>query len=360
MLKFARIFFFTLVGFALPASADVLKIRPDAPEKYVVKKGDTLWDISALYLNSPWNWPKLWGNNLQIADPHWIYPGDVLSLVFDADGQPKLVKVSAKKEFKLSPSKRITPKDMDAIASLPLETIKPYLTNQRVVSTVEFNEAPMVLGGNTSTTRKIAGDLIYSEDELVNDSLYGIYSFINNERLAEATDNQFVELKLTGVARSLSVSDEVSRLRLESSVVEVRQGDILLPLLDDEALPTLFQLSKPEQAINAKIIASASSLREFSKLEVVLIDAGFDSSLQAGNVLGIYRQSPTVVIDDGKPVYYEDASSYARLFDSNTLEMPIEKVGDMVVFKVYENASYALITESLRPLRVGDLVAQPE
>ncbi len=360
MLKFSRIFFFTVSLISLGVAADVLKLRADAPDKYVVKKGDTLWDISALYLNSPWNWPKLWGNNLQIADPHWIFPGDVLSLVFDADGNPKLVVNEGKKQVKLSPSKRITPKDQNAIASISLDTIKPYLKNQRIVTETDFSQAPMVLGGDTNTKRKVAGDLIYSQGQLIKDNLYGIYRSTSNEKLADATDRQYVELELTGIARAVNQAGEVTRLTLESSLMEVQQGEKLFPLLDDQAMPTLFHLSMPEQAVNAEILASSSDLREFSKLEVVLINAGYQDSLRAGHVLGIFRQSPTVVLDNGQPVYFEDASKYARLFEQDTLDMPIEKVGDLVVFKVYENASYALVTESKKPLKVGDLVAQPE
>ncbi|MCU4675878.1 LysM peptidoglycan-binding domain-containing protein [Catenovulum sp. 2E275] len=360
MPQLIRIFCFTLsiIGFA--SFADVLKLKADAPANYVVKKGDTLWDISAIYLNSPWNWPKLWGNNLQIKDPHWIYPGDVLSLVFDVEGNPRLVvnQNKNKKQVKLSPEKRIVHKNLSAIATLPLNTIKPYLTNHRLVSVGEYNNAAILLGGDNKNKIKIEGDLLYSQGQLIANELYGIYRLSANKSLLAGHD-EILEVELTGMARVIHSENSMSRLKLLNNLKEVLQGDILLPLSDDKALPVLFHLSAPKQNVDAKIIASASEFREFSKLEVVVINAGVNQLLETGNVLGIFRQSPSIAVKNGQPVYYEDAGYFTQLF-SKEQTMPLEKVGDLVVFKVYQDASYALITDANRPLKIGDLVAQPE
>ncbi|WP_397471461.1 LysM peptidoglycan-binding domain-containing protein, partial [Rheinheimera sp.] len=104
--------------------ADVLKIRDDAPANYVVKKGDTLWDISALYLNEPWLWPQLWQMNPQIDNPHLIYPGDTLTLTYDAQGRPRLIVNDNVK--RLSPGIRKTMKGGDAVSTLPLSMIRHY------------------------------------------------------------------------------------------------------------------------------------------------------------------------------------------------------------------------------------------
>ena len=99
------------------------------PKQYIVKKGDTLWDISGVYLDEPWQWPDLWQMNPQIANPHLIYPGDALTLIYDKDGNPRLVKNARYK--KLSPEGRITPKAK--MQTLPLSCcVHISLMNKRL------------------------------------------------------------------------------------------------------------------------------------------------------------------------------------------------------------------------------------
>ena len=118
-----------LCGFSLISLADQLKINDDAPKSYIVKKGDTLWDISSVFLNQPWLWPKLWQLNPEINNPHLIYPGDVISLIFNENGEPSLVLKSStgKPSYKWSPKIRQTNKEDSAIRTLPLEVIAPFI-----------------------------------------------------------------------------------------------------------------------------------------------------------------------------------------------------------------------------------------
>lgn len=365
MLKLTCIFFFTMCFVSTFSLADVLRLKSDAPERYVVKKGDTLWDISTLYLNSPWNWPKLWGMNLQIENPHLIYPGDVLTIQYNSQGEPKLVVNSnsngAKKQIKLSPGKRITPKDANAIASIPLNVIAPYLSNQRLLPAADYQLAPMVLGGDTNTKNKVPGDLIYAKGQLIENHLYGIYKQIENKQLSEEGE-PLIELILTGTARVQSSQDNLSRLTVVSSQSEIKQGERLFSMLEDQSLPAYFQLSKLSSNLNAEIISAASQFREFGQHEVVIINAGANDGLTSGNVLGIYRQSPDVLIKNGKPVYSEDADKWNQLIHQlapDAEQMPTEKIGHLVVFKVYPTASYAFVTQTDKALAVGDKVNQP-
>ena len=123
-----------ILSSAFSSHADVLSIKKDAPKQYVVKKGDTLWDISGVYLSEPWLWPQLWQMNPQINNPHLIYPGDALALIYDAHGNPRLVINSGFK--KLSPQGRMTPKGKNAIPTLPLELLRPYLTYEQAISDI--------------------------------------------------------------------------------------------------------------------------------------------------------------------------------------------------------------------------------
>ncbi|EWH10932.1 hypothetical protein DS2_06561 [Catenovulum agarivorans DS-2] len=369
MYKYFKFCLLCMLMVATHTFADVLKIRDDAPQEYVVKKGDTLWDISALFLNSPWKWPKLWGMNPQIENPHLIYPGDVLALIYDENGQPRLVVKTASNNnvVKLSPTKRIQYKRYEAIATLPLNVITPYLNYERTLFENEYDSASMVIGGDTNTKNKVKGDLVYATGDLVQGKLYGVYRKIR-EYDTSFFSGKAQELKLTGTARVLTGEDEEkdhpARLRIVSSKSEIRSGDKLLSLLTDQSLPATFTLSIPNEQISAEILTSSSGLSEFSKLEVVVINSGTKQGLKPGHVLAVYRQSPDIIMDDDKPVYTEDAGRFSQFFHRfnpfSQYDMPFEAIGNLVVFKTYNELSYALVTDTKKALELGDKVGLPE
>ena len=119
------------------AMADQLRLKAGYPESYVVQKGDTLWDISGKFLSKPWKWPEIWHANPQVANPHLIYPGDRLSLVY-VDGQPRIMlnRGASRGTIKLSPKVRSTPM-AEAIPTIPLEAINSFLLSNRIVNTPE-------------------------------------------------------------------------------------------------------------------------------------------------------------------------------------------------------------------------------
>ncbi|NTS78653.1 LysM peptidoglycan-binding domain-containing protein [Catenovulum sp. SM1970] len=368
MLKIAKSLLISLLAVGI-AFADELTLRDDAPTQYVVKKGDTLWDISAMFLNSPWKWPELWGHNPQIDNPHLIYPGDILRLVYTADGQPRLVVANTSNVIKVSPTKRTTIKRYQPVETLPLSTITPYLSYERILLGPEYDDAPMVLGGDTHTKRKIEGDTIYAGGNLSPDEMYGIYTKSRQfgETNAETGEVAFYELELAGTARVMRLDeDRVShKMKILNSRQTIKQGYRLLPLLSDKSLPANYTLTPPAEVISANIIGTSSKSREFSKLEVVIIDAGSEQGLATGNVMGVYSRSPQVVMQEGLPVYVEDASAFTKFVDQfeenkQILDLPTELVGQIVVFKVYDKVSYALVTEAEKVLRVDDYVGMPQ
>ena len=149
-----------------------LLLNETVPEQYEVIAGDTLWDISALFLRDPWKWPEIWHANQQIANPHLIYPGDIVSLVY-IDGRPKLM-LSRNREEKRSPQIRI--EDHRApIPALPLETIENFLSKNRLTSNSELQSAPYVLGGYERRLLVGLGDDFYARGDFTNQPLnYGI------------------------------------------------------------------------------------------------------------------------------------------------------------------------------------------
>ena len=155
-----------ITAFALPALADELQLRKDAPDKYVVVKGDTLWDISGRFLSSPWHWPEIWNMNKdEIKNPHWIYPGDMI--VLDRSGARPQLKLVPGAEHglettKLSPHTRETAIETNAIPTIPVSVIHPFLSQPRVVAAGEMDKAPFILGSNEERFVLAKGDTAYA------------------------------------------------------------------------------------------------------------------------------------------------------------------------------------------------------
>ena len=352
-----------------PSLADVLTIKKDAPKQYVVKKGDTLWDISGIYLEEPWQWPELWQMNPQINNPHLIYPGDALSLIYDEHGNPRLVINSGYK--KLSPHGRITPKGKNAVPTLPLELLRPYLTYEQAIGAKEISEKPYILGANVNTKMNTEGHIVYVKGDLELYESYAIYrkgqEFIDpnsNEVLANNT-------QLVAVGRVFRKGDVANgvpaSVKLEQVKQEIKPGDFLMPAMEGQLLPAYFNIHRPEQPVEGIIISSVTGLREFSTMDIVVLNLGSEQAIKEGHILDIERQSPTVFDGRNGPRYKEDSNSLEKLVtdtneffgaepdeDTKVWHMPKEKVGELMVFKVYNNVSYALIVKNQHPIRVGD------
>ncbi|MCO7191273.1 MULTISPECIES: LysM peptidoglycan-binding domain-containing protein [unclassified Pseudoalteromonas] len=355
-----------------PALAQTLAVKTSAPERYVVKKGDTLWDISSLYLNSPWKWPALWQWNPQIKNPHLIYPGDVLSLHYDSEGNPRLS--LAKGVRRLSPQVRVVSDKNQAIPTLPLAVMEPFMRFEQALGAGDFAELPMVLGSNFNYKMNIEGHLLYVKGDLPRGGNYGIYRKGDAYRDPDNGAILAYESILVGTARVIRTGNieagEPSTVKIESVRREVKPSDVLMPISSGQTYSANFKMTQPMQAISGNIIASSNKLREFSTMAVVVIDLGRKDDLQEGNVLAIHRQSPTVIEKETGPSYIEDASSLDKVItevsewfgedndeDSVVWHMPKEKVGELMLFKVYDNISYAMVTKTRQPVRVGDSVS---
>jgi len=357
------------LGTTFPVVADVLTIKKDAPKQYVVKKGDTLWDISGLYLDEPWLWPELWQMNPQIDNPHLIYPGDALALIYDADGSPRLV--INKGYRKLSPQGRITPKGRNAITTLPLEMIKPYISYEQAMNSDDIKGKPYILGANANTKTQTLGHILYVKGDLQVHKAYAIYH--KGDPYTDLTGEVLAtRASYVGIARAFRAGDEhngvPSSLRVESVKREIQQGDFLMPAMEGQMLPAYFDIHRPSESVTGNIIASPRQVREFSTMDVVVLNLGSEQNIEAGHVLDLERQSPTVIDGPRGPRYPEDSSKYEKLLsdvsqlfgdgsdeDNTTWTMPKEKVGELIVFKVYDKVSYALITKNQHPIRIGDI-----
>lgn len=352
---------FLAAALTCSAWADTLTLKPGHPETYVVKKGDTLWDISALFLDDPWRWPTLWGANPQIANPHLIYPGDRLTLVF-IDGVPRLVR---KAVVNMSPEMGIQPKD-GAVPAVPLSLIEPYLSFQRVVTEEQLKGTPRVIAAERNGAGFVKGDVLFVNDKLELGQRYGVY---RNGRPLYDVDGETLlglEMILTATGQATE-SGTTSRLSLLSSRQEVMSGELVMPISEATMLPAYFMPRPAPEGVDGNIIASDAKITEIGALQVAIINKGTSEGVQPGHVFAIHHPGETVVVDESdedKPYSLEeDSSAYdkvmALMADGRTIELPKVYRGELMVFKAYDNVSMALIVNSRRSARIDDLITTP-
>ncbi|WP_371187403.1 LysM peptidoglycan-binding domain-containing protein [Thalassotalea maritima] len=348
------------------AIADQLQLREGAPKTYVVQKGDTLWDISAMYLNEPWLWPKLWRINSDIINPHLIYPGDELNLVFDAKGQPMLVK--GKPELRWSPKVRKTLKERNPVTYIPFDTVAPYLDYATVLSAQQINEAPYVLGGDEAFKSSMQGATLYIKGDLAVDKTYAIYKRGEEVFDPENGESLGYHAQLIGTGRGIKqgniANKTPSSLYLTKSIQEIRAGSIVLPVSEGQLYPAFYGMQAVEgKVVDARMIRSRNLVREFGKFEVVLLNKGAKDNLAIGEVYKINRQSPAVVDGRNGPTYLEDSSVLQRILngdgDDSDVVMPTENIGHLMVFKVLDDTSYAIVLGSQKSVHITDEVSAP-
>ena len=357
--------FSLILGLTLSLSllADELTIKSDAPKSYVVKKGDTLWEISGIFLNQPWLWPKLWRLNPEINNPHLIYPGDELRLVFDEQGQPMLVK--GKPELKWSPKIRKQLKDQNPVSTLPLHAIAPYIRYDSVKSAAELEGLPRIIGSDEGYKSSIDGLKVYINSDLTIGQSYGVYHKGDAIVDPKTNENLGYNIRLVGTGKATHTGDmnkmQPSTIYIDGAKREIRSGAFVIPVNEGQQYPSIFTMRAASQTLEGLIVSSVAKLREFAKFDVVMINKGSSQDMQVGDVLTVKRKSPAVVETDSGPQYTKDTSRWNKLASDSLsdYDMPAESIGQVMVFRVYDKVSMALILNSEKPLRVLDGVAAP-
>lgn len=336
-----------LLGVILCASsfADVLTLKKDHPKTYTVVKGDTLWDISTHFLNTPWLWPRLWQANSQIENPHLIYPGDRLTLIW-LNGEPRIMRKQLKK---LSPIPRLAEKKTP-IPTIPLTAISAFLSKDHVINSALLANAPRLLGDAKATPRFFEGDIFYGEGKYNKQTLYGIYHLGNNYLDPDTHELLGTALTFVGNAQvsknpNVSATDMITPLDFLKSSREARQGDLILAIPEHESLPAFFLPQPVPNKLWGNIIATLNNTVSIGKGDVVVINKGNRENIKIGSMFSILRSGPNVLIKNKRVVYQKDASKLAQLRNPD-FEIPAERVGELMVFKVYDKVSLALVMRS--------------
>ncbi len=344
MRHFFGSFIFLLLSFPLVA-ADEVELKSNYPKEYVVVKGDTLWDISGMFLKKPWYWPDIWQVNPQVENPHLIYPGDRLSLVY-RDGRPVLEVTRGLKTVKLSPGAREIETDV-AVPTIPLSAIMPFLTKPQVLAEEIFNQAPYIVASSEERLISGAGDKVYARSvEQAKGDDYSIFRGGKSYLDPQTGELLGYEAIYSGDARVEQHGDP-AEVVLTNTNREVLVGDRLLAF-EEDSYNVNFLPHALDNGVEGQIISVFDGVSQIGQYQIVVLNRGAREGIEAGHVLSVYRTG--VVVNDS--VMPEEL----RNGDNSVVTLPDEHEGEVMVFKVFEKVSYAIVMKATRAIHVLDKV----
>jgi hypothetical protein len=349
-------------------------LAANAPERYTIKSGDTLWAISSLFLKSPWRWPDLWGMNLaDIKNPHLIYPGQILVLE-RKNGMATLRVEGAESPdsapmdtVRVSPRTRYESLATAALPTLRSSVIEPFLAEPIILSEAEFNTAPRIVSAQENRVLLTRGDRAYArgangapllDDQTLEkqfrvfrtatplkdpttgevlgfEAIYvGKATLVRGETTAEVTDRD-------GKASTAIVPATIDIVGAKG---EMRVGDRMFPEPPRQLLT--YNPRAPEGKVDGRIVSVyGSAVVNASQNQVVTINRGTRDGMQVGYVMGILKDGPRVIdkADEARPL----------------MKLPDESNGLLMVFRTFDRLSYALILQITDGVRVGDRLTNP-
>jgi hypothetical protein len=355
-------------------SGNVLEIRPDAPDRYTVRKGDTLWDISGKFFKEPWRWPEIWRlNKDEIRNPHLIYPGDVV--VFDrATGRLTIQR--------LEPRVREERLAGEAIPSIPPKLIEPFLTRPLVIENGGLDKAPEIVATELGRYNVGQGGKVYANG--ISTSAEQLWYVYRQGRpiIDPDTDKTLgFEAVNLGVARVIK-RGEPSTLIITSGTREITRGDRLVavgptvvfsyvPRKPDRMIEArVARISDGEFDTRSELYAYADTLkgenpwsysvedklgtfrREAGPLQIVILNRGMADGVELGNVLALYR-SVTVSYDKSVGPFYMGKPRPANV------TLPEERYGLVFVFRTFQHVSFALVVQGAQPVTARDFARTP-
>lgn len=373
--------------------AQDVSLRSDHPDRYVVVKGDTLWGISGRFLDKPWQWPAIWQANPQIENPHLIYPGDVVTLVY-VDGIPQLRLSRGDSDHtdipgtvRLSPAVRIVDKD-DPINAVPLESILPFIRDVRVLSPGEFAGLPYIVANEDDHIAATVSDVTYARglNATVGEKysvvrLNSIYDQINDEGDIRRVAPQKHWIRTQGVRNpNDGLFDEappwdrkpknpvgyemveVSQVRVakagEIAVLEVlqdrtsiRDGDFILPIdnrgYDGTFFPHAMDIVPPD----FRILATKDALYGVGHNQIVSINGGSLQGVESGHVFSVFRP--------GAEAKDRVGYRWGSFAEASDVRLPDEYRALVMVFRTFDNISYALVMMGDDVIRQYDVLRHP-
>ncbi len=367
--------------------AQDVAVRSDHPDEYVVVKGDTLWDISGRFLDKPWQWPAIWHANPQIENPHLIYPGDVVSLVY-IDGVPQLrLRRGGTDTVRLSPSIRVT--DRDAINAIPFESIEPFVRDLRVLSPSEFEALPYIVANNDEHLNATYGDKTFGRgldaqvgDEFIIARLNSIYdSFGKPPEIRRVLPkdqwrqvpnvwnrNQITfnpvepwdrrpknpvgyELVETSRVRVVKTGD-ISVMEIIRDRTEVQPGDFILPISDMGYESTFYPSAMETIPEGLRVLATSAQRAGVGPYQIVSINGGTNQGIKPGNVFSAFRQ--------GQLAKDEVGYRHGSFSTEAEIRLPDQYDGTLMVFRTFGDISYGMVLSGDRAVMEYDMLRHPD
>jgi len=393
--KLKRLLLLALAGALFSTVALAQAVRSDRPDVYVVKRGDTLWDISARFLNEPWLWPEIWEANPQIHNPHLIFPGDEISLVY-VDGRPRLhVRRGPRPVVKASPRVRVSRRGRRPIPTIPIDAIAQFLARPRVVDEGSLERAPYVLSVGKEHLVAGSGFRIYARGKGLNDARrYAVFRQGAEYVDPDTGDVLGREAKHLGDA-VLERTGDPATLRLIRTEREVLAGDRLLPV-DEERFNQNFLPVPPPRPVAGSVIEVVDGVTQIGQYQIVVLNIGHRAGLEIGHVLAVWQKGGKVIdeyrsgerlentrLPKSEPVIETDPKrqggidgfsmaadgvvraiqrsigSAFRLPRKVEVDLPEERAGTVLVFRVFDRISYALVMAATRAMHIRDSVRNP-
>ena len=330
--------------------AKPVAIKPDYPDRYVVKKGDTLWDISKRFLHDPWMWPEVWHINPKIRNPHLIYPGDVITLYYGADGKPYITLEGAGgipmskpgiKTVKLSPKIRSESLER-AIPTIPREAIAPFLKTARIVTKEDLEKAPYIVSSFEEHLISGAGYKIYARN--IKDQKIGAYHVVRpGDVYRDPVTEKILGYEAEDVADAhvLRTGDPAT-LRVKEARKEVLNGDLLLPF-EQRNLEFQFFPRAPSRQVEGQIISVFQGVSMIGQFNVVVLNRGKQDGLEPGHVLAVHQKGARV----------RDTMAY------ESVTLPDERAGLLMVFQTFDKVSFAIVMEAVNTMSLLDRFTNP-
>ena len=323
-----------------------------APDEYVVQVGDTLWDIAATFLRDPWYWPEVWYVNPQVENPHLIYPGDVLALV-TIDGRERITTVRGS-TYRVSPTARVTPLT-ESITSIPYEQIAAFLSKGLVLEKSQADQLPYILATRGDHMMASAGNEIYIRGgrPSANGTEFSVVHV--GDELRDPDDNDLLGYQGIYVGEgSQTRGGDPATVSLTDTNREALAGDRLIPETVD--IPLNFFPKAPDTNVEGRIISVVDGVSLIGQYQVVVLNRGARNGLAPGDVLTVFQAGETV---RDRYAGRSFNSTGGGFMGGESVTLPDEAAGTVMIFKVYDRIGYGLVMEATSDIHVLDAVRNP-